>query len=231
MSTIRLYNKGYNNEIQLDERFLKEAEKILFSSDSSRWLKYSKSNLVDDFGEIVAELVDGKIIPSSSGEKFLDLVEDFYGSDNYIRFSKVKYYADEDNLSTDLAGVSFGLGTGTPLIVLLFLAIEHAGNIIFSSSGFADALVKVLALFALALLALLGGMLSGFGLIHAYHAVRSLLRRSKTLLIKLKDLTVKLVNKVKSTEGTEEKVEAFKELIRENSDIAHEITNEIKNKL
>lgn len=228
---MRLYGKGYNNEIQLDERFLKEAEKVFFSYDSSRWLKYSKNNLVDDLGEIVEDLVDEKIIPNNVGEKFLDLVENFYGSGNYIRFSKVKYYADEDNLSTDLAGAGFGLGTGTPLIVLLFLAIEHAGNIIFSSSGFADALVKVLALFALALLALLGGMLSGFGFIHAYHAVRSLLRRSKTLLIRLKDLAVKLVNKLKNTEGMEEKVEAFKELIKEDSALIHEITDEIKNKL
>lgn len=91
--------------------------------------------------------------------------------------------------------------------------------------------MKVLALFALALLALLGGMLSGFGLIHAYHAVRNLLRRSKTLLIRLKDLIVKLVNKVKGAEETEEKVKAFKELIRENRSLINQIIDEIKNKL
>lgn len=30
MSTVRLYGEGYNSEIQLDERFLKEAEKVFF---------------------------------------------------------------------------------------------------------------------------------------------------------------------------------------------------------
>ncbi|MEM5877925.1 MAG: hypothetical protein QXF12_03520 [Candidatus Aenigmatarchaeota archaeon] len=215
--TVRSYNvKSYSLE-QLDEDFLKEADKILFSKNKNILRSYSIYNVMEDIKEIVFDLSTDDVISNKDSMIFLNLLEKHYG------FSNFKLYNDNDD-SLDSTLASINITMGTLYLTLTFLA--------FSRIKFESSIETVLAVLGLTLFGLFGGVLPiTLGTKHIYNVIKRMLKRPNSKLNKLYNLAIKLTNRLKRTNKIKNKVEIFKQVIEENADQVQEITNEIQKEL
>lgn len=220
----KLYRRSLDSELQLDEAFLKEAEKAFFSYGSARLRRYSSTSPVEELGVVVHDLVDEGVITKNEGDKFLDMVEDFYGS-GYIR----AYSDEEGSLAQDLAQAGIGVGTGTAFVTLFFVALQNAMNIIQDpNSGVVGALA---AIAMVVLTGLISGRMYVFGVKGAYEAAKRLLRKSKSLFNKVYDILLQLAERLGSIKGLFGKVRELIRFGKENRRDIEEIASNLDKEL
>lgn len=209
--------KSYSLE-QLDEDFIKEADKILFSKDKNILRSYSIGNIMKDIKEIVFDLSKAGVISNKDCMIFLNLLEEHYG------FSNFKLYNDndDDSLDSTLAGVNITMGT-------LYLTITLLA---FSRIKFEPSMDTVLAVLGLTLFGLFSGVWPiTLGMKNAYSIIKRKLKNPNSKLNKLRGLAIKLANRLKNTNKIKDKVEIFNQVIEENADQVMEITEEISKEL
>lgn len=215
--TVRSYNIKSHSLERLDEDFLKEADKILFSKNKDILMGYSIYDVMEDIKEIVFDLSTDDVISNKDSMIFLNLLEKHYG------FSNFKLYNDNnDSLDSTIAGV--GITIGTWYLTLTFLALSRI--------KFESNIDTILAILGLTLFGLFSGVWPiSIGIKHAYKFIKRSLKKPNSKLNKLYNLAIKLANRLKKTNKIKNKVEIFKQVIEENADQVEEITNEIQKEL
>lgn len=222
----KLYRRSLGSELQLDEAFLKEAEKVLFSYDSFRLRRYSSTSPVEELGPVVDELVKDDIISEREADKFLGLVEEFYGSSRI----RSRVYADEGgSLAQDLAQSGVGIGLGTAFTTLLFVGLNSVGNILSDSNS--GAVTKIAAIAMVVLVGLLSGKMYAFGFRGAYEAAKRLLKRSRPLFDKVYDLLLKLARRLNGIKKIFGKTQELEKFVEENSQDIDDISKALENEL
>lgn len=215
--TVMSYNiKSYSLE-RLDEDFLKEADKILFSKNKNMLRGYSIYDVMEDIKGIVFDLSTDDVISNKDSMIFLNLLEKHYS------FSNFKLYNDnDDSLDSTMAGV--GITIGTWYLTLTLLALSRI--------KFESSIDTVLAILGLTLFGLFSGVWPiSIGIKHAYNVIKRSLKKPNSKLNKLYNLAIKLADRLKKTNKIKNKVEIFKQVIEENADQVEEITNEIQKEL
>lgn len=220
----KLYRRSLESELQLDEAFLKEAEKAFFSYSPARLRRYSATSPVEELEEAAYDLVDEGVIDKKDVDKFLDMVEEFYGA------SRIRSYADEGgSLAQDLAQAGIGVGTGTGFLTLLFMSLQNAAGLLQDpSSGVAT---KIAAIAMVVLVGLLSGRMYIFGVSGLYEAAKKLLRRSKPLFDRVYDLLMRLAKRLGGVKGIFGKVKELKKFGEENRDEIEEIASDLDKEL
>ncbi|MEM5877926.1 MAG: hypothetical protein QXF12_03525 [Candidatus Aenigmatarchaeota archaeon] len=172
----------------------------------------------------MGDLAADGVLTKREADKFLDLVEEFYGS------SRIRAYADEGgSLAQDLAQAGIGVGTGTAFLTLFFMSLQNALSLIQDPSS--GVVAKVAAMAIAVLVGLLSGRMYAFGFAGMYEAAKRLLKRSKSAFDKAYSLVLQLAERLGGIKGLLGRVRELIKFGKENRRKIEEIATDLDKEL